>query len=58
MTDIKTDVTPFRKIVTANRREVVINRLRAGCCLTIHKYLMEGPDAPPVCVASATMLYG
>ena len=47
---VKGDATPWKSIKTTCRRdEVVINRLRAGHCLATHRYLMEGPDAPPVC---------
>ena len=47
---VKGDATPWKSIKTICRRnEVIINRLRAGHCLATHRYLMEEPDAPPVC---------
>ena len=51
MKEIKPEATPWKRIKTKNRREVVINRLRAGHCLLSHGYLMDDsvPDIPPIC---------
>ena len=51
MYQVKKNVGQWQQIKNVMRREVVMNRLRAGYCRLTHGYLMENmaPQVPPVC---------